>query len=180
MASINDVYNQLVTVNVGLAAIGADVNAGTTATNNVKSSVDQLDTDLKTGFAQNNQALIAIEALDVEAVKLLFHLSQQTDAMICALERISQNTCALLTQSVVQTALQTRMADDLDALMAIGQSAYPAAALESERLAALRAEVHRCCPPEQPAPACTYEPCPKPRPAPEPKLPKPPKSYQPR
>ena len=180
MANINDVYNQLVTVNATLSAIGADVNAGTTATNKVKASVDQLDGDLKAGFAQANAALGAIEAIEIESVKLLFQLSQQTDTMICALEHISQNTCALLTQSVLQTALQSRMADDLDKLLAIGQSAYPAAALEGERLAAIMAEVHRCCPPELPPPACTYEPCPKPRPAQEPKLPKPPKSDQPR
>lgn len=117
--------------------------------------------------------LSAIEAVEIEALKLLFHLTQQTDTMICALEHISQNTCAILTQSALQTRLQTRMADDLDALVAIGQSAFPAAALESERLAALRAQVERCCPPEQSPPACTYEPCPKPRQIPEPKLPKP-------
>jgi hypothetical protein len=182
MATINDVFNQLVTVNATLSAIGADVNAGTTATNAVKASVDQLDTDLKAGFAQTANALNnavallgAIAAVEVEEVKILFHLSQQTDTMICSLEHISQNTCAILTQSTIQTRLQTKMGDDLGGLLAIAQSAHPAAALERERLAALQVEIRRCCPPPTEPPACTYEPCPKPRPISEPKLPQLPK-----
>jgi hypothetical protein len=182
MASINDVFNQLVTVNATLSAIGADVNAGTTATNAVKASVDQLDTDLKAGFAQTASALNnavallgAIALIEVEEVKILFHLTQQADTMICSLEHISQNTCAILTQSTIQTKLQTQMSDDLAGLLAVAESAYPAAALERDRLAALQAEVRRCCPPPVDPPACTFEPCPKPRPIGEPKLPSLPK-----
>src|SRR5712664_4976233 len=106
MASINDVFNQLVTVNATLSAIGTGINAGTTATNSVKASVDQLDTDLKAGCFQTTNALNAavgalnsIAAIDVEGVKLLCHITRQTDTMICALEHISQNTCAILTQT---------------------------------------------------------------------------------
>ena len=174
MASINDVYNQLVTVNAKLAQIGSDVTAGTTATNAVNTSVNQLDTDVKAGFSATVNALNTIAQIDLESVKLLYHLTQQADTMICALEHISQNTCGILTQATLQTQLQTTLRDDADALRDIALSAYPAAGLERERFAALRAEIQKCCPPEEPPPACTYQPCPAPRPAPPPKLPTPP------
>ena len=90
--------------------------------------------------------------------------AQQTDTMICALEHISQNTCGILTQVTIQTQLQKRIRDDADALRDIAESAYPSVALERQRLAKLRAQVERCCPPEEPRPACTYEPCPQPKP----------------
>jgi hypothetical protein len=172
MASINDVYNQLVAVNGSLGQIQIDTVAGTTATNAVKASVDTLDGDVKAGFTAALNGLNVIAQINVETVKLLFHLTQQADTMICALEHISQNTCGTLTQVTIQTRLQQRLRDDADALRAITASAYPAAALEQHRLAALRAEIEKCCPPETPPPACTYAPCPAPRPVPMPDLPR--------
>jgi hypothetical protein len=172
MPSINDVFNQLVACNANLSQIHADGVAETTATTQVKASVDQLDTDLKAGFSATVQALNIIAAIDIEAIKLLFHLTQQTDTMICALEHISQNTCAILTQVTIQTQLQTRLRDDADALRDIAEAAYPQAALEGEKLAALRAQIERCCPPQVSPPACTYQPCPQPKPIGMPELPR--------
>ena len=183
MASINDVFNQLVTVNATLSSIGANINAGTTATNAVKASVDQLDTDLKAGFSQTTNALNAavsalnaIAAIDIEGVKLLWHLTQQTDTVICALEHISRNTCAILTQTTIQTGLQTQIRDDSDALLSIAGFAYPAGALERERLKALQAQIEKCCPPDLAPPACTYAACPAPKAIEAPRLPQLPKS----
>lgn len=173
MASINDVFNELTTVNANLGLLHADGIAQTNATDQVRSSVDGLDADVKAGFSATLNALHTIALVDIEAVKLLFHLTQQADTMICALEHISKNTCGILTQSTIQTQLQTRLTADADLLRVIAQAAYPAAALEYERLAQLRAQVERCCPPQTPAPACNYEPCPSPKPVGMPDLPKP-------
>ena len=172
MASVTDVFNQLVTVNASLGQIHADGIAQTNATTQVKGSVDNLDNDVRAGFAATVNALHTIALIDVEAVKLLFHLTQQADTMICALEHISQNTCGILTQATIQTGLQTSLRNDAAELREIAESAYPEAALARERLAALRAEVERCCPPDKPKPACSYEPCPHPQPAEQPHLPR--------
>ena len=171
MASINDVYNQLVAVNGTLGQIHADGIAEANATTQVKASVDNLDGDVKAGFAATVNALNAIALIEIEAVKLLFHLTQQADTMICALEHISQNTCGILTQVTLQTQLQTRLRDDMDALRDIEESEHPEAVLERQRLAALRVEIERCCPPPATPPACTYKPCQSPEPAKMPKLP---------
>lgn len=153
MASINDVYNELVAVNSLLNQIHADGVAEVNATNQVRASVD------------------TVAQINVAEVNLLFHLTQQTDTMICSLEQIAQNTCAILNQVTIQTRFQERMRDDLDTLRAIAETAYPGAALERHRFEVLQAEIERCCPPEQPEPACTYEPCPRPRPIKMPQLP---------
>ena len=95
MASINDVYNQLVTVNAALSSLNADVTAGTTATNAVNASVEQLDADLKGGFASTvdsfNTAVTALNsiwAIDYANAQLLYQLTQQANSMICALEHV--------------------------------------------------------------------------------------------
>jgi len=172
VASINDVFNQLQTVNTNLGLIHADGIAETNATNQVRTSVDQLDTDLKAGFNSTLNVLQNLALIETEAVKLLFHLTQQADTMICTLEHISKNTCGILTQATIQTELQAGMADDVHATRELTEAANPAAALERARLQKLQAEIEHCCPPKTPPPACTYQPCITPKPVPMPDLPK--------
>jgi hypothetical protein len=177
--TVADVFDQLVLVNGKLDQI----NLSTTGEAN---AINKLDSDVNKGFKTTIDSLKVIAQFDLEAVKLLFHLTQQVDAMICALEHISKNTCGILTQVTMQTPLQTRIRDDADVLRDIAESAYPQAGLARHRLAELRAEVERCCPPEKPTPACIYEPCPQPKPVQLPHLPKipsdpePPKASEPK
>lgn len=179
MASINDVFNELQAVNTTLGQIHADGVAEINATNQVKASVDTLDADVKVGFAAALNGLNTIAKIDIEAVKLLFHLTQQADTMICVLEHISKNTCEILTQATIQTQLQTRLRDNADVLRDIAEFAHPDAVLERQRLAELDKKIERCCPPEQPRPACKYEPCLSPKPVGMPDLPKIPQEPRP-
>lgn len=172
MASINDVFNQLVQANTNLGQIHADGIAETNAINQVKSSVDKLDVDVKAGFNATVAGLVTLAKIEVEIAKLVFHLTQQADTMICALEHISQNSCELVTQSTLQTRLQTSLRDDTQAIRAITELAHPEAALHFHANEELRKQLERCCPPEQPGPACTYRPCPHPDPIRMPDLPK--------
>jgi hypothetical protein len=156
MPSLDDVFQELQKINGnlntvhndGLATKGA-VDTGTVAVNNVRNSVDQAVQQLK--------ALVVGQAYSNAA---LYHLTQQNDTIICILEHISMNTCALLNEAHAQTALQTMLVADTHEILAIEQSAHPAAALEAARLADLRKDVERCCPPPQRKPVCTYGPCP--------------------
>lgn len=136
MPSVNDVYNQLLAANTNLTAL---INA----VNNLTSAVVTIGN-------YTNQAL--------------YQNDQQNVTIICALEHISKNTCALLNESVVQTTLQTTMEADLDGLEQMFATANPGAALEAERLAALKAQVEQCCPPKKPTPPCDYKPCTAPKP----------------
>jgi hypothetical protein len=94
--------------------------------------------------------------------------AKQNDTIICILEHISKTTCELLNQSVVQTRLQTEMQTDVDALEAMYETAHADAALERERLRALKQQIEKCCPPPQPEVPCKYAPCPAPTSLPEP------------
>lgn len=166
--TVADVFNQLVLVNGKLDQIDTNTFGQANAINN-------LDSDVNKGFKATVDALKTIAQIDIEAVKLLFHLTQQADTMICALEHISQNTCGILTQVTIQTQLQTAIRNDADTIRDILEFAHPEGALGRQRLADLQAQIERCCPPEPPKPACTYEPCPKIRPVEMPELPKIPK-----
>jgi len=179
MASINDVFNELQAVNSALAQIHADGIAETNATDQVKVSVDQvkasvdtLDADVKAGFNATVNGLTTIALIEIEAAKLLFHLTQQADTMICALEHISENTCGILTQATIQTQLQESMREDLGVVRRISEFAHPDAALENQRLAKLNDKIEECCPPDRPRPACEYKPCTSPSPVERPDLPK--------
>jgi len=136
MPSVDDVYNQLLQANTSLTSL-------VTAVNNLTSAMTAIGN-------YTNQAL--------------YQNDQQNTTIICALEHISKNTCALLNESAVQTVLATAMAADLDGLEKMFATANPGAALEAERLAALKAQVEKCCPPTQPTPPCDYKPCPAPAP----------------
>lgn len=158
--TITDVFNQLVLVNGKLDQV--EVNT---------SMITNLNVSINQGFAETVNALNTIALIDIEAVKLLYHQTQQADTMICALEHISKNTCEILTQVTIQTQLQEHLRDEVDALRYVADSANPEAALERQRFAELRAEIERCCPPDQPEPACEYEPCDRPKPVKELRLP---------
>lgn len=166
--TVADVFNQLVLVNGKLDQIDTNTFGQAAALNN-------LDSDVNIGFKATVDALKTIAKIDIEAVKLLFHLTEQADTMICALEHISENTCGILTQVTIQTQLQTAIRDDADTIRDVVEFAHPEAALGRQRLAELKAQIERCCPPEPPRPACTYEPCARPRKVEMPDLPKIPK-----
>jgi len=138
--TVGDVFNQLVLVNGKLDNIDTNTFAQANA-------INILDADVNKGFKATVDILKTVAQVEVETLKLIFHLTQQTDTMICALEHIAKNTCEILTQVTIQTGLQTRILDDADLLRAIAESAYPGAALEQQRLATLRSEIERCCPP---------------------------------
>lgn len=177
--TVSDVFNQLVLANGKLDQINIATLGQANALNQLDGDIKKLDGDVNKGFQTTVDTLKIIAQIDIEAVKLLFHLTQQADTMICALEHISHNTCGILTQVTIQTAIQTGIRDDADALRDIAESAHPEAALQRQRLAALRAEIERCCPPDQPKPACSYEPCRKPDSVEMPKLPDIPKDSKP-
>ena len=164
MPSVSDVYNQILQVNSNLTSlinavtnVQAAVNSATTAINAVQSAVTQVNGTLNNGFGQ----LVTIGNYTNQA---LYQNDQQNVTIICALDQISKNTCALLNESAAQTLLQTAMAADIDGLENMFATVNPGAALEIERLAALKTQVELCCPPPKPTPPCDYRPCPSPTP----------------
>jgi hypothetical protein len=161
MPSADDLFNQLVSANTRLEAIKGNLLDVKAATDAVKTAVSQVNGTLNAGFSE-------LVALGQYANQALSQNAKQNDTIICILEHISKNTCGLLNQSVMQTRLQTEMEKDLDALEAMYETVNAGAALERERLEALKLQIERCCPPPKPELPCHYTSCPAPSKLPDP------------
>lgn len=168
MPSSSDFYNRLVdandkldgangrldTANAHLGTIEGKLDAIVHAVQTATNAVHQVNHTLQTGFAR----LITIGNYTNQA---LYQNAQQNDTMICALENISRNTCALLNEAHMQTELQKSIKDSATTLADLYAATHGEAAVARERLEELRRQVEECCPPKVPPPPCQYQACPK-------------------
>ncbi len=150
MPSADDLFNQLVAANNRLEDIKGDLV-------DVKGAVNAVNATLTHGFSQ----LVTLGQYTNQA---LYQNDQQNDTIICLLEHISKNTCALLNEAALQTAAQLDMERDMNALESMFATVHAGAALEAKRLHALKEQIEKCCPPEKPRPPCEFEACPAPKP----------------
>ena len=151
---LDGVNGRLDSVNTNLATIQGKLDAIDNAVNAVTNAVNHLNTTLQWGFAQ----LITLGKYTNQA---LYQNDQQNDTMICNLEHISENTCALLNEAHMQTELQKTIKHSTSVLADLYAATHGNAALARERLEALRRQVEECCPKKVPPPPCQYVPCPK-------------------
>jgi hypothetical protein len=155
MASIDDCYNQLVAANGELSQIDLGIQT-------VNTSVQAVDTDVQATTAAVTAGFSQLYTIANYTNQLLLYQIQQNDTMVCYLEKITRQTCALLNEAALQTAAQQAMRADLDDLKQLYELANPAAAVEQSRLEDLKAQVEKCCPPPVPTPPCKFEPCKQP------------------
>jgi hypothetical protein len=167
MPTLNDAFTELQAINANLqvlhtdnasiiagqAAIVGAMAANTAAVNDVRSAVDAGTAVLKT-----------IAKLHQVTNTVLLHLSRQTDTMICSLDAIARNTCAIHNEAHLQTGLQTVIAAAESDLLDITRTVHPAASLDLDRREALQKATEDCCPKPVEQPPCNYRPCPLPPP----------------
>jgi hypothetical protein len=158
MPTTDDFYQKLTDALTKLDQVNANLHDVKTATDAVRIT---LNGTLIAGFNK----LVTIGDYTNLA---LAHQSKQNDTMICSLDHIARNTCELLNQSAIQTRLQTQMQSGIAALAEMYATVHSEAALERERLQALKAQIEKCCPPPQPEPPCHFASCPAPAPLGEP------------
>lgn len=163
MPTLSDVFKELQHVNGRLDTLHGDLQQ-------LSSELQTLRKDTNTGFGNTvatlnagfstvTQDVQAVAALQTFTNDVLLHQVKQHDTMICTLEHISENTCRLVAEAHAQTALQTTIEKDVSIQTELLMSTNAEAALQLERMAVLRSQVEKCCPPEQEPPACTYQPC---------------------
>jgi len=167
LKAIQDVNGSVGTTNGKLDITNTKLDSIDTAIEDVKTAVDQMNATLQAGITQ-------IVGLLQYVAQALFHESQQNDTIICELEKISKNTCAIWNEAHLQTALQAHMDKKMSLLAALSAAANAEVALTLKREEELKDQIEKCCPPPQPQPVCTDSPCPKPPPLPPPKEPPPP------
>ena len=165
MTTNKDLRDQLAEANAHLQQIHTDDVRLNGITDTIGQTLDTIE--------QQGRTLLSLQTYANEA---LTHLVKQTDTVICILETVSKQTCALLNEAHTQTGLQTSVKESTATLVELYKTVHPQAALEQSRLQALRDQMTECCPPEPPAPFCTYEPCAPPSPLPnQPPAPEPPR-----
>jgi hypothetical protein len=145
MPSIGDIFDQLKDINTNLQNVQAELN--------------HIDAGLSGGF---NGVLHNLQTLIVEGDytnQALSHIAQQEDTVICILEHVSKNTCAILNEVHTQTSMQLSLMQSAAALLALYRIVNSPAAIEFDNLEKVRQEVLACCPPPEPKPVCQYEPC---------------------
>ena len=97
-------------------------------------SAEQLANVVSSNLGQ----LVTLTPYDSQA---LYQNALQNATIICILEKISKQTCELLNQACLQTALQTEIAKNTVAVAEIIAMAHPETALMREREQAMRMEL---------------------------------------
>jgi uncharacterized phage infection (PIP) family protein YhgE len=165
MNKLNDIWNKLNdisnTLTTKLDALKGSVDTVNGSVLQVNNSVQQVNGTLLTGFG----SLVTIGNYTNQA---LYQNDKQNDTIICILEHISRNTCAILNEAHEQTGLQREIKDSASVLADLYATTHAEAMLDHERRAKLRRQIEECCPPPKPTPPCQYEPCPAPSPIGEP------------
>jgi len=144
MASGDDFFQQLKQANDKLSDLAP-----------LRADVENLSNAITAGVTQ----LVSLNSYEAQA---LYQNALQNATIICILEKISKQTCELLNQACIQTALQMQIQKSTAALADLMALAHPAAALARDREQTLRGEVERCCPPPAAKPCCHYSPCSEP------------------
>ncbi|RZT19230.1 hypothetical protein EV589_3494 [Mycobacterium sp. BK558] len=79
---------------------------------------------------------------------------------LCLLDKLGRIVCMSANEHHRQSGQLATIAATLSRLLEMYRSVHPEQALHHDKFAALQAEVHRCCPPEDTTTAiCHYEPC---------------------
>lgn len=96
----------------------------------------------------------------LEQTRLLQELRSGAELTPCLLDKIGRIAC-LTVNEVHRNSLQLNaIRQSMEALVELYRTVNPAAALEFDRLAKLRAGIEKCCPTEDTCePVCTYVPC---------------------
>src|SRR5260370_5501122 len=112
--------------------------------------------DMINALLKSLQSLGALQGFQNE---VLTRTLNQSETVVCILERISKQTCESLNEIHSQTRLKESMQASLSTLVELFKSAHPEAAPELARLAKIREQLLACCPPKEEEPVCVYEPC---------------------
>jgi hypothetical protein len=162
--SINGADSRLDNVNIKLDTANGTLTDMDGKLDGIKAAVLSVDADIQKLQALETWGFTQLITLGTYADLALAQNAKQNDTIICILEHISQNTCALLTEAHTQTALQTSIKESISALTELYAATHAEAELAREREEKLRKQIEACCPPPVPDPACTYRPCQAPPP----------------
>jgi len=169
MPSVSDIFDQLQQANATLVQAKDEIATLNTTVATIGGTVGDILTkanEANTRLTTLHQDVQNLVGLQTTANRILANINEQGLTIICILEKISKNTCALWNEAHLQTALQATTAHNTTKLVSLFETSHPEAALEFCRRETLQASIDKCCPPNAPEPVCDYQPCPTPDPVP--------------
>ena len=173
MPTINEVWEQAQEINANLVIVHNDLTGLQAAVDGrldnaigqlqqVNARLQDLRAVVASGLASLSAGMAGLQQRhDVTNNLLLLH-AHQFETMICILEKIARNTCAIQNESHIQTALQTSIEKSAAAESHMFATVHAEAALELAREQEQKAAIDRCCPPKPEPPPCVDQPCPAP------------------
>jgi hypothetical protein len=172
MATLLDAFKEIEKVNDNLGKINtalgglqssADtanlIEANTLAVEQGNAELSAINTGLLNGFAKVSEGRDVLIDQANFTNKAFTHHIQQTDTIICILEKVSRALCSIWTLVDIQTKLIRSIEDNSTTLREMYETVHADARLELDRRRALQRDIENCCPPRPDPPACKYEPC---------------------
>jgi hypothetical protein len=128
-------------------------------TGKIINQLDQLDTDVKTGFTNLSQGVQVLIALGMQTNSLLADNNKQNDTIICWLTNIANTLCDVKRNTDEEVALQTDISATLHHIDDIGELVNSREALDVANRYALEERMDECCPEKEPEILPCFDPC---------------------
>lgn len=163
-ALVSDIKAETISIRNNTNTIKNDAAAIRANTDTLITRVDQLDTDVKTGFINLSQGLQVLIALGQQQNQLAAENNKQNETIICWLTNIANTLCEVKRNTDREVELQTDISATLHHMDDIGELVNAREAVEVANRYELEERLAECCPPkEEPERPC-FEPCASPRP----------------
>lgn len=174
MPSLETIANEVKALVADIKSDTADIKTNTNSLKNdaaaiknntatIINQLNQLDTDVKTGFTNLAQAMQILIALGMQANQLLADNNKQNDTIICWLTNIANTLCDIKRNTDKEVALQTDLSATLHHIDDITELVNGHEAVEVANRNELKQRLDECCPPKtEPVRPC-FEPCTSPK-----------------
>jgi hypothetical protein len=167
MPSLGDIANQVLTtlndIDSKTSGLQATANAIKTDSDDIKTKLDSAKSSIDASTAVLSNGLFAIHEIEKLAAVLLKDLVGENQTIICLLQTSNDLLCRILHELQKDTAIQTTTRDVLVKMEQIAELVHARETLEIDKLALVKADLEKCCPPPEVVPEKCFEPCPEPK-----------------
>jgi hypothetical protein len=174
MPSLGDVANDVLarldviksntdTIKTNTTSIKNDVGAIQNNTAATVVELNQLDTDVKSGFTNLAQGVQVLVNLGMQQNQLLEENNKQNETIICWLTNIANTLCDVKHNTDQEVMLQTDISHTLHHLDDIAELVNAKEAVEVSNRYAIEKRIDECCPPKHEPPKPCFEKCEAPR-----------------
>ena len=145
-ALLEDIKSIDNTIKGNTNTIKNDTTAIKNNTTTIINQINQVDTDLKTGFTNLAQGVQVLINLGLQSNQLQAENNKQNETMICWLTNIANTLCDVKHNTDKEVVLQKDISKTLHHLDDVGELVNSREALEVENRYELESKIEKCCP----------------------------------